>query len=291
MNAKHKKLAGVLATIAVMAFAAGPSQAEPFKVIGSKARGVAAQQFGPWVVDLTPSAISALGSLLGPQPAPAAGPLSVTQSGTWSMNGTVQVGNPADNPALVRDVRERQAVHVEEKATFTLCAERNTSIPGVCENPAKIGVVVVPAGVRLAIEHVSANVTRAEVPGVADLATVNPATLINVLCGLANLGGPTQAPCRLSVPVIPGGISVAVNTILLHPAQPDDSVDHFMARIAEIPKDFTQTIQTRLYADPGTQVEVVVENFTGLQVGIDAVFSASGYIEACPPGALPITCP
>lgn len=264
MNAKHKKLAGVLATIAVMAFAAGPSQAEPFKVVGSKARGVAAQQFGPWVVDLTPSAISALGSLLGPQPAPAAGPLSVTQSGTWSMNGTVQIGNPADNPALVRDVRERQAVHVEETKTISLGAA------GEPDAIQKVGVVVVPAGVRLVIEQAGAQVRT---PITFDLAplVVNTKSIIDANGDLRR------------------GVSAALNTTLLHPAQPDASVDHFLGLVRRVP--FVQTFQTRLYADPGTEVEVVLENFEPTPLTIEAVFSASGYIEACPPGALPITCP
>jgi hypothetical protein len=195
------------------------------------------------------------------------------QKGPWHVN----VVNLQNNPALVRDIRERQAVHVEESFTVMPTA---AGTPGAIQ---KVGVVVVPAGVRLIIEQGGAEVA---LPVSFDLAGLN-----------SNLD-PVPAGVNPSVIDANGdlrrGITVSINTILLHPAQPDASVDHPIALVRRVP--FAATFLQRLYADPLTQVELVLENhepfdFQAAGVAIVGRVAASGFIELVPPGDLPITSP
>jgi hypothetical protein len=172
---------------------------------------------------------------------------------------------------------ERQAVHVEQEFDVRLSAAGN---PGDEE---LVSVVTVPPLVRLVIEQIGLEV---ESPATFDFA------------GLVSNLNPVPAGVNPSVIDDNGdlrrGISASAQTVLLHPAQPDQVVNHVLTLVRRVP--FADNFGVRLYADPGTEVKAVVKNFEPFDfraagVQIKGRVTASGYIVLCLPGPLPNTCP
>lgn len=256
--------AGLLAAVDVSQANHANAPSSP-AIKGKKATWVAAHQEGPWTMDLSATTLTNLeGMNLN---------VLATQSGTWSVtlnpaiDNNVKVVNPQTMPALVRDVRERQAFHLNEVVALN---DSPACAPGVVD---EIGVVSIPSGVRAVIEQVTAQVKGV----IADI--------------LPNEVGTTG---RL------GGISAAIQTINFDPTQnpfAPNTVDHFLALVTESP--FVKSVETRIYADSDfndatKDVQIVLENLSDHNLcgaGVVAEFSASGYLEACSADALPITCP
>ena len=215
-------------------------------------------------------------------------PLNVIVVNPGDNPANIIVLNPQNDPALVRDVYERQAVHLDEEVIINDTA---ACAPG---GVAKIGVVAIPVGIRAIIEQATARV-KATLNGQNFIADVPPQ--------VGNVGSEAvDTTARL------GGFSAAINTFTFNPAKGvPASVNHFLGLVTEVP--FARSFETRLYADhdpgnpPGNKddVQIVIENLSGLNLCagtetvpgliVQADFSASGHIEACPPGSPPITCP